>query len=150
MVRPVKGNSPEQKAMERSYSGPKCGGLRAALPVSPIWIWITYILHNIHWQSGAYDYTQLENILNVENFEHAEFFAKGSEKCKILSQILNKPVENLDNLSCPLASALVFRNEKGECDWICSSYPLRHLKTLHCAERKAYVYGLWTKTHLGL
>ena len=39
MVRPVQGNSPEQKAMERSYSGPKCGGLRAALPVSPIWIW---------------------------------------------------------------------------------------------------------------
>ena len=112
--------------------------------------WLTNLLHNIHWQSGAYDYTQLENILNVENFEHAEFFAKGSEKCKILSQILNKPVENLDNLSCPPASALVFRNEKGECDWICSSYPLRHLKTLHCAERKAYVYGLWTKTHLGL
>ena len=76
--------------------------------------------------------------------------AKGSEKWKILSQILNKSVENLDNLSCPPASALVFRNEKGECDWICSSYPLRHLKTLHCAERKAYVYGLWTKTHLGL
>ena len=25
--------------MERSYSGPKCGGIRAALPVSPIWIW---------------------------------------------------------------------------------------------------------------
>ena len=112
--------------------------------------WLTNLLHNIHWQSGAYDYTQLENILNVENFEHAEFFAKGSEKCKILSQILNKPVENLDNLPCPPASALVFRNEKGECDWICSSYPLRHLKTLHCAERKAYVYGLWTKTHLGL
>ena len=40
MVRPVQGNSPEQKAMERSYSGPKCGGIRAALPVSPIWIWI--------------------------------------------------------------------------------------------------------------
>ena len=37
MVRPVQGNSPEQKAMERSYSGPKCGGIRAALPVSPIW-----------------------------------------------------------------------------------------------------------------
>ena len=112
--------------------------------------WLTNLLHNIHWQSGAYDYTQLENILNVENFEHAEFFAKGSEKCKILSQILNKPVEKLGNLSCPPASALVFRNEKGECDWICSSYPLRHLKTLHCAERKAYVYGLWTKTHLAL
>ena len=62
-------------------------------------------------------YTQLENILNVEHFEHAEFFAKGSEKCKILSQILNKSVENLDNLSCPPAWAIVFRNEKGECDW---------------------------------
>ena len=42
--------------------------------------WLTNLLHNIHWQSGAYDYTQSENILNVDNFEHAEFFAKGEEE----------------------------------------------------------------------
>ena len=29
-------------------------------------------------------------------------------------------------------------------DWDCSNYPYRHQKTFHCAEKKAFAYGIWT------
>ena len=34
---------------------------------------------------------------------------------------------------------------KGYEKWRCSNYPFRHAKTLHCAEKKAFAYGTWTR-----
>ena len=36
-----------------------------------------------------------------------------------------------------------FKDE--EYDWRCSNYSFRHANTLHCAERKAFAYGTWTR-----
>ena len=93
-----------------------------------------------------------KNILNLKkilkNLEatDTEFFAKGYEKCKILSEFLETKIINLDDYACPKVQFLIFKDE--EYDWRCSNYPFRHAKTLHCAERKAFAYGTWTRCFL--
>ena len=66
-------------------------------------------------------------------------FAKGLEKCRLLTTLLGKNVENLDDYGCPKIQDLV----KTDSSWICSSYRFRHKTRLNRAERKAKVYGEW-------
>ena len=61
----------------------------------------------------------------------------GLEKCRLLTRLLGQNVENLDDYGCPKIQDLV----KTDSLWICSSYTFRHKIRLHCAERKAKVYG---------
>ena len=68
---------------------------------------------------------------------NAEMFAKGLENCRLLTSLLGKNEGKLDDYSCPKIQDLV----KTDSLWICSSYPLQHKTRLHCAERKAKVYG---------
>ena len=76
-----------------------------------------------------------------------EVFAKGLEKCRLLTRLLGQSVENLDDYGCPKVQHLV---GEGKLDslWICSSYPFRQKTRLHCAERKANVYGEKAMQHL--
>ena len=99
--------------------------------------WCTNNLHKIDWRSGALDYNDVTKILTSLKQYRAEFFAKGLEKCTMLSALLGKQVENLDDYGCPKIQEL-------NCDWLCSSYPYRHRTTLHCAEKKAQIFGTWT------
>ena len=75
---------------------------------------------------------------------NAEVFAKGLEKCRLLTSLLGQNVENLVDYGCPKTQDLV----KTDSLWICSSYPFRHKARLHCPERKAKVYGEWAMQHL--
>ena len=75
---------------------------------------------------------------------NAELFAKGLEKCRLLTTFLGQNVENFDDYGCPKIQDLV----KMDSLWNCSSYPFRHKTRLHCAERKAKVYGEWAMQHL--
>ena len=75
---------------------------------------------------------------------NAEVFAKGLEKCRLLTAFLGQNVENLVDYACPKIQDLV----KTDSLWNCSSYPFRHKTRLHCAERKAKMYGEWTMQHL--
>ena len=53
---------------------------------------------------------------------NAEVFAKGLEKCRLLTNLLGQNVENLDDYGCPKIQDLV----KMDSLWICSNYPFRH------------------------
>ena len=77
---------------------------------------------------------------------NAEVFAKGFEKCRLLTRLPGQNVENLDDYGCPKIQDLV----KTDSLWICSNYPFRHKTRLHCAERKAKVDGDWALQHLNL
>ena len=103
--------------------------------------WCTKHLHRTNWNSGHEKYTELEKILKKLKAPETEFFAKGYEKCKILSEILETKVTNLDDYACPKMQHLIFKDEEN--GW--SNYPFRHANTLHCAERKAFAYGTWTR-----
>ena len=105
--------------------------------------WCTQHLHGINWSSGYEKYTELEKILKKLEATDTEFFAKGYEKCKILSEFLETKIINLDDYACPKVQFVIFKDE--EYDWRCSNYPFGHAKTLHCAERKAFAYGTWTR-----
>ena len=100
-------------------------------------------IQRINWNSGHEKYTELEKILKKLKAPETEFFAKGYEKCKNLSEILETKLTNLDDYACPKVQNLIFKDE--EYDWRCSNYPFRHANTLHCAERKAFAYGTWTR-----
>ena len=98
-------------------------------------------MHGVVWNSGRLENSELSNIPPVKR----EFFAKGTEKCKILGNQLDAEVEILEDNGCPKVQDLV----DGEA-WICSSSPFRHRTTLHCAECKAKLFGNWIKRHLML
>ena len=101
--------------------------------------WNTKHLHGIAWSSGKLDYDKLFAV-----FDDIKVFAKGLEKCRLLTNLLGQNLEKLDDYGCPKIQDLV----KTDSLWICSSYPFRHKTRLHCAERNAKVYGEWAMQHL--
>ena len=105
--------------------------------------WCTKHLHGTNRNSGHEKYTELEKIIKKLKAPKTEFFAKGYEKCKILSEILETKVTNLDDYACPKVQNLIFKDR--EFDWRCNNYPFRQANTLHCAVRKAFAYGTWTR-----
>ena len=104
--------------------------------------WNTSHLHGIGWSSGKLDYEKLFAVFYHIKGMNAEVFARGPEKYRLLTRLLGQNVENLDDYGCPKIDNLVGEGKKGS-SWICSSYSFRDKKRLHCAERKAEVYGEW-------
>ena len=99
--------------------------------------WNTKHLHGLPWNSGKLDYEKLFAVFYDIKLMNAEVFAKGLEMCRLLTTFLGQNTETLDDYGCPKIQDL------GHSLWICSSYPFRHKIRLHCAERKAKVYGEW-------
>ena len=106
--------------------------------------WNTKHLHGIAWSSGKLDYEKLFAVFYDRKLMNAEVSAKGLEKCRLLTTFLGKNVENLDDYGCPKNQDFV----KTDSLWTCCNYPFRHNTRLHCAERKANVYGEWALQHL--
>ena len=109
--------------------------------------WNTKYLHGIAWGSGKLDYEKLFAVFYDIKVMNAEVFAEGFEKCRLLTRLLGQSAEILDDYRCPKIQDLVGEG-KTNSSWICSSYPFRHKTRLHCAERKAKVYGEWAMQHL--
>ena len=105
--------------------------------------WNTSHLHGIAWSSGKLEYELFAVFYDIK-IMNAEVFAKGLEKCRLLTNLLGRNVENLDDYGCPKIQDLV----KTDSSWICSNYPFRHKTRLHCAERKTKVYGEWAMQRL--
>ena len=106
--------------------------------------WDTSHLHGNAWSSGKLDYEKLLAVFYDIKVLNAEVFAKGLEKCRLLTNLLGGIVENFNDYGCPKNQDLV----KTDSSWICSSYLFRHKTSLGCAERKAKVYGDWAMKHL--
>ena len=106
--------------------------------------WNTSHLHGTAWNSTQLDYEKLFAVFYDIMAMNAEVFAKGLEKCRLLTRLLGQNVENLDDYGCPKTQDLV----EADNSWICSSYPFRHKTRLHCVERKAKVYGEWAMQKL--
>ena len=91
--------------------------------------WNTSHLHGIAWSSGKLDYEKLFAVFYDIKVMNAEVFAKGLEKCRLLTNLFGQNVEILDDYGCPKNQDLVIT----ESSWICSSYAFRHKTRLHCA-----------------
>ena len=67
--------------------------------------WCTRNLHVFVSNSTRSDFKELSKILPRD--EKGEYFAKGTGKCKILGNLLDKGVENLEYHGCPKVQDLV-------------------------------------------
>ena len=106
--------------------------------------WNTSHLHGIAWSRGKLDYEKLFAVFYDIKVMNIEVFAKGLEKCRLLSSLRGRNVENLGDYGCRKIQDLIKTNSS----WMCSSYLFRHKTRLHCAKRKATVYGEWAMQHL--
>ena len=57
--------------------------------------------NGLNWDDGHIAYHQLSKVLSeaVAGFVH--LYGYGESKCKLLSQLLGRPVHNLEDLHCP-------------------------------------------------
>ena len=106
--------------------------------------WNTGHLIGIAWSSGKLGYEKLFAVFYDLKVMNAEVFAEGLEKCRLLIRLLGQSVEKLDDYGFPKIQDLV----KTDSSWISSRYLFRHKTRLHCADRKAKVYGEWAMQHL--
>ena len=56
---------------------------------------------------------------------------------------LETKIISLDGYACHKVQFSIFKDKVY--DWSSSNNPFRHAKTLHCAEKKAFAYGTWTR-----
>ena len=63
--------------------------------------WNTSNLHGIAWSSGKLDHEKLIAVFYDIKVMNAELFAKGLEKCRLLTNLLGRNVEILDDYGCP-------------------------------------------------
>ena len=63
--------------------------------------WNTKHLHGIAWSSGKLDDDKLFDVFYDKKVMSAEVFAKGLEKCRLLTSLLGQNVENMDDYGCP-------------------------------------------------
>ena len=63
--------------------------------------WNTKHLHGIAWSSGKLDYEKLFAVFYDIKLKNAEVFAKGLEKCRLLTNLLGQNVENFGWLWLP-------------------------------------------------
>ena len=91
-------------------------------------------LHAIAWSSGKLHYEKLFAVFYDIKVLNAEVFAKGLEKCRLLTNLLGRNIENLDDYGCPKIQDLV----KTDSSWICS-FPTQNKASLCRDESK----GVW-------
>ena len=69
--------------------------------------WNTRHLHGLAWSTGKLEYEKLFAVFYDIKLTNAEVFAKGLEKCRLLTTFLGQNVENLDDYGCPKIQDLV-------------------------------------------
>lgn len=107
--------------------------------------WITKNVHKIDWASGHNFYPEMRDIVKyIKVGDEVTYYAKGNQKCQILSQLFGEPFSNLDNISCPGIKHLHVRDLEIACD----AFPRVHQDVFfHCAQKKATVYADWLVGH---
>ena len=75
-------------------------------------IWLTNNLHGLDWDQGDKPYCFENNLSEFQFPIHLEMcFAKGIEKWELLSKVLQKNVDNLEDLNCPRLSEIYQKNQ---------------------------------------
>jgi len=79
---------------------------------------------------GVFAYGSLLQVVAEATANFSNLFAKGADKCKLLSEMLGRCVQNLDSFGCPERKE--FKMTTG-CSLLCHKYPDKS-----CAARNAY------------
>ena len=111
-------------------------------------IWLTNNLHGLDWDEGDIPCCDLETICLSFSFRFTrkKFFAKGIEKCELLSKLLQKTVYNLEDLNCPRISEIISEEQVPSCYHRSNFRSTNDQLSNHCAERKARIFSQWTQS----
>ena len=71
------------------------------------------------------------------------FFARGTEKCELLSMLLEKTVYNLKDLNCPRISKIL---PVASCSLHPNNFAANCKVFNHCAERTERTFSQWTQS----
>jgi hypothetical protein len=93
--------------------------------------WLRRKHHIPPWGTGRYTLKEIISYLDLEK----KFYAKGDEKCRLLSDLLGVPVVNLESLGCPPLGKL------GDFD---HESHIHH----HCPVYKAFKFYTWLTSHV--
>jgi len=96
--------------------------------------------NGLNWDDGHIPYNQLSAVLNEAIAGFAYLYAYGDSKYTWISQLLSRPVYNLEDFNCPSPS--YFRH-KFSCTKPCHRNP-----SFHCATRHAHSLYEWLMFHL--
>ena len=111
--------------------------------------WNTSHLHANARNNGKLEYQKLLAVFYEIKLMNAEVFAKRFETSRLLTRFLGQNEEKLDDYAFRKVQDRAGESKTGN-SWICSGYPFRHKRRLHCAGRKNEVYGDWAMQHLNL
>ena len=87
-------------------------------------VWCTRNQSKIMWNSGRLEHSEIPNILPSD--VEGEYFAKVTEKCKFLGNLMGKEVENLIDHCSPKIQDVFDEDIQ-----VCSSCPFKQKNTLH-------------------
>ena len=120
------------------------------------WIWLIWILN--FWKQNSEKEKELikmdklwDNPFFLPKISklHLSLLGVRSKVMESIGAVVMKNILSLKNYWKLKSSRICFSNflffKDGENDWRCSNYPFCHKKILHCAERKAFAHGTWTR-----
>ena len=95
--------------------------------------------NGLNWDDGHIAYNQLSTVLSEAVAGFAHIYGYGESKCRLLSQLLARPVHNLEDLKCP--SPRNFRHR-----FSCTK-PCHRNSSFRCATRHAHSLFDWLMYH---
>ena len=108
--------------------------------------WLTRNLHGIEWETGNYPYIYLTQIIQSVRLRNpgSIFYAKGEEKVKFLSDLLDCSIIDLNSLACPSISVNYFTQN-------CQNHSKgKNIFNNYCAKEKAIFYFNWLTNESGI
>ena len=103
-------------------------------------------MHGVDWDIGNYPYIYLTQKIQSVRLPNpgAIFYAKGAEKVKFLSELLECPVIDLNSLECPSIFVNYFTQN-------CQNHSnCNNNFNKHCAKEKAIFYFNWLTNERGI
>ena len=97
------------------------------------------ISSGINWDDGSIPYSTIIQNLSEATANFANLYSKGNTKCRLLTDLLDRPITNLDDFGCPSRESFV---PGAGCSLPCNKFPDKS-----CAARNAFSFR-WLKYHL--
>jgi len=103
-----------------------------------------YVTQHLHFIDHSAGFTSQETAIDLlKSACHGrEVYVKGSEKARVLSNILAQTVFDLDKIGCPKVSDLYNISATG------CIHPMHTGEFLHCSQVKCIKFGTWLYKHL--
>ena len=108
--------------------------------------WLSRNLHGIEWVTGNYPHIYLTQIIQSVRLRNpgAIFYAKGEDKLKFLSDLLDCSIIDLNSLACPSISVNYFTQN-------CQNHSKgKNIFNKHCGKEKAIFYFNWLTIERGI